>query len=173
MIGKINDKLNVCYESLVNHDADDILASLTDRIKDREWYMNYLGRFDFKEFKINGNVLEIARMPGPLTAFRPVGTIKFKFQQTEKKNWTKITCKIFPYNNAIPLLMLVTLVASFGMIVVFWLVGWWSLDVTTLVMWSVLILIFPSAVGYVTYHRMKRALVDYSKDVIDLLNKLN
>src|SRR6267154_170453 len=64
MFKRINDKINLSFETEVTKGMDDIMTSLKEKAKGHKWYSFLIpGQIDYKEFKFLDNEIEIRRMP--------------------------------------------------------------------------------------------------------------
>src|SRR5687768_1517022 len=83
MFKRINDKINLSFETEVTKRTDDIITSLKEKAKGHKWYSFLVpGQIDYKEFKFSDNEIEIRRMPNTFWPFRAFGKIRLTFRET-------------------------------------------------------------------------------------------
>lgn len=170
MFKRINDKINLSFETEVTKGTDDIMTSIKEKAKGHKWYSFLVpGQIDYKEFKFLDKEIEIRRMPNTFGPFRAFGKIKLTFSETSPTK-TKVKCEVMTGNNSVPFLMTIQTV-----ILLLWSAGWiifgWRLDSLTRFGTPIGVLILFNGISVLKIMSDRRSLIDYSDRIIKLIKE--
>jgi hypothetical protein len=170
MFKRINDKINLSFETEVTKRTDDILTSLKEKARGPKWYAFLVpGQIDYKEFKFSDNEIEIRRMPHTFWPFRAFGKIKFTFSETGPTK-TKVKCEVMTGNNLVPILMTIQ-----TLVLLLWSIGWivfgWRLDSLTRFGTPIGVLIVFNGISVLKIMSDRRSLIDYSDTISKLIKE--
>jgi hypothetical protein len=167
MFQKFNEIINTSYDTVVPRGTGELIGILTTKKNDAKWFSSFIpSRIDFKEIKVNGDMIEILRMPGPFSPFRAHGKIRLHFHETVKNDETKIRCEIYPGNNTMPYLIVYQILTTGLLAILFLIMG---KDFTTKVIGALLVVIVPGLISYLKYKSSRRDLIDYSRVIIKMM----
>lgn len=170
MFKKINEKINLSFETEVTKGTEDIMTSLREKAKGHKWYSFLIpGQVDYKEFKFLDKEIEIRRMPNTFWPFRAFGKIKLTFNETSPKR-TKVKCEVMTGNNLVPFLMTIQ-----TLILLLWSAAWvlfgWRLDVLTRFGVPLGVLIIFNGISVIKILSDRRSLIDYSDTIMKLIKE--
>lgn len=170
MFKKINDRINLSFETEVTKRTDDIITSLKEKAKGHKWYSFLIpGQIDYKEFRFSDNEIEIRRMPNTFWPFRAFGKIKLTFSETSPTK-TKVKCEVMTGNNSVPFLMTIQTI-----ILLLWSTAWvlfgWRLDSLTRFGTPIVVLIVLNGISVFKIMSDRRSLIDYSDTIIKLIKE--
>ena len=170
MFKKINDKINLSFETEVTKGTEDIMTSLKERAKGHKWYSFLVpGQIDFKEFKFLDNEIEIRRMPNTFWPFRAFGKIKLTFFESSPTK-TKVKCEVMTGNNLVPLLLTIQTVIIL-MWSAFWVLLGWRLNLLTRFGVPIGVLIVFNGISVIKIMSDRRSLIDYSDTIMKLIKE--
>lgn len=170
MFQKINDKINLSFDTEVTKGTDDIMTSLKEKAKGHKWFSFLIpGQIDYKEFKFLDNEIEIRRMPNTFWPFRAFGKIKFTFEQTSPTK-TKIKCEVMVGNNLVPLLLTIQTV-----ILLLWSTLWIVLtrhaDFLQRFGPPIAVLTVFNGISLLKIRIDRQSLIDYSDTIVKLIKE--
>ncbi len=170
MFKRINDKINLSFETEVTRRTDDIITSLKEKAKGHKWYSFIVpGQIDYKEFKFSNNEIEIRRMPNTFWPFRAFGKIKLTFSETSPTK-TRVKCEVMTGNNLVPFLMTIQ-----TLVILLWSTGWVifgsRLDSLTRFGTPIGVLIVFNGISVIKFMSDRRSLIDYSDTIIKLIKE--
>lgn len=170
MFKRINDKINLSYETEVTKGTDDIMTSLKEKAKGHKWYSFLIpGQIDYKEFKFLDNEIEIRRTPNTFWPFRAFGKIKLTFLEASPTK-TKVKCEVMTGNNLVPLLLTIQTVILLGWSTL-WVLFGWRLDALTRFGIPVAVLIVFNGISVFKILSDRRSLIDYSDTIIKVIKE--
>lgn len=170
MFKKINDKINLSFETEVTKGTEDIMTLLKEKAKGHKWYSFLVpGQVDYKEFKFLDKEIEIRRMPSTFWPFRAFGKIKLTFTEANLKK-TKVKCEVMTGNNLVPLLLTIQTV-----VILLWSVLWvifgWRLNPLTRFGVPIVALIVFNGISLVKIMSDRRSLINYCDTIMKLIRQ--
>jgi hypothetical protein len=167
MFQKINDIINTSYETVIPRGKEELIGVFVTNKSDPKWFSFLIpSQIDLREIKINGDMIEILRMPGTFSPFRTHGKIRLHLLRAEKKDQTKIRCEIFPGNNTTPYLIFYQILTTGLLAILFLIMG---KDFPTKVIGALVVVIIPGLISYLKHRSSRRDLIDYSRVIIKMM----
>jgi len=148
----------------VSRSREEIIESIESKKDNYTWSDAFFGR-DISKIKIKNQEIEIVCSPGPLTPFKPFGTISIILNE-KSSHKTELICEVLPMNNT-----LLTTLYFFVPTMCLWSIGFLVTSPNLITWLSVAgIWIIAGLVIFIKYRHSRSGLIEYIKRIVALVD---